>query len=1090
MLLTRLTPPAAELREPTGPPPPPDPDSHPSTKPPPDPDSHPATKRPRLGEPDGASEAGWRLPVVPRLSEVEKEWALSPRPFRALLLSPDVIFASSGGKQTGHGGCQNSPCEMNAGLQSPPSRSLHSGSRASRRFSGAGLCDGAAVRGPRGDGSHAEGGQLRPHMSRRHIQGLANEAGRRYVVPGGGSRQEASGDRKLTGNLSRGLTFDEEPKPTSHEAEDRRQAGSVAQPNKKENNMAAASMLKTPRSQNQPGTSIAEPGFCRESGAGPLPEGPTDFKSTLSPVHLKQRAKKKGDKNETYVTGFTDIHWPPNRPTVKRRKLLDDTEMVDAGALFPDRGDSGARSASERRVCVRGEKAISFRCDHHRGVESDVRDPGANFTLSLHSAAWEEAGARLDGHPATRLGKRQRESYSIRHILRRNRENSWVMHSYQTNCENMKKTGEKWNWLQSSDTALLSKEDCYIKAMNTHEEQPQLLMMGTLGSQKALINFFWFSDTGESDNRLQLPLQYYTSQKDCDLSNILVNFITERFYFHKSISAKEADNSILAWHEILKCLKQTDVHNLIIRNINVNRRNNILSIYLQTGVSKSLHIILKNNIASLLNNFDSLTGTENDSKLEEGCIFKWIMCLNYPRNIMVENQIVYLGRTLTVSIPLGDNMKPMLEEKKLFKTEQVFKEFKKKPIDCFSMTTKNIILMDFDDRDEISYKSKTCPEQVVNVKNWAQCGTNTVKMHVNSLPQFIQNNYEHINENFYEISMYNENVATERKQEHSKISSFNCKCIAEDILNVRQQAIPASHRTKRAEQTNPMIVTQVQNFGSLLKSEIETKRHDLILMEEENVIAQSLTYCHQVHKDVKIEKEEKNSFYSMDGSFSVQPVSLMSRKVNVEETKYVNQLNPADKKEYESILQESELANLKHFYPKNDSIECVKHQFEADLSVGNNECFQDLTAKCLPTEVVTIAKDFEMKSKFDLVLEELRMFHKISKENEILSTVETNNGQENYFRENNAVEAVKTKIKKDLKIGTVNKICESSLLCDAKAGPNMHKRHQSLFNWETVPRSREQEVPNAHSCLRTSEEDVLYSTSEEGTKLVLKCFFL
>nr|KAF6308372.1 RAD51 associated protein 2 [Myotis myotis] len=1076
MSLTRLTLPAAELRERAGPPPPPDPDSHPPTKLPPDPDSHPPTKRPRLGEPDGASEAGWRLPLVPRLSEVEKKWALPPRPFRALLLSPDVIFTNSGGKHTGHGGCQNSPCEMNAGLQSPPSGSLHSGSRASRRFSGAGLCDGAAVRVPRGDGSHAEGGQLQPNMSLRDIQGLANEAGKRYAVPGGGKRQDDSSDRKRTGNLSRGLTFDEEPKPTSQEAEER-QAGSVAQPNKKESNVAA-STLKRPRSQNQPGRSIAEPRVCRESSAGPLPEGPADSKSTLSPS--KQRAKKKGDKNETHVTGFTNIDWPPNRPTVKRRKLLGDTDMVDAGALFPERGDSGARSASEHRVCVRREDAISFRCDRRRGVESAVRDPGANFTLTLHSAAWEEAGASLDGHIATGFGKRQRGSYSIRHILRKNRENSWVMHSYQTNCENMKKTGEKWNWLQSSDTALVSKEDCYdIKAMNTREEQPQLLMMGTLGSQKALINFFWFSGTGESDNRLQLPLQYYTSQKDCDLSNILVNFITERFYFHKSISAKEADNSILAWHEILKCLKQTDVHNLIIRNINVNRRNNILSIYLQTGVSKSLHIILKTNIASLLNNFDSLTGTENDSKLEEGCIFKWIMCLNYPKNIMVENQVVYLGRTLTVSIPLGDNMKPMLEEKKLFKTEQVFKEFKKKPIDSFSTTIKNIVLMDFDDRDEISYKSKTCPEQVVNVKNWAQCGTNTVKIHVNSLPQFIQNNYEHINENFYEINMYNENVATERQQAHNKISSFNCKCIAEDILNVRQQAKPASHCTKRAEQTNPMIVTQVQNFGSLLKSEIEAKRHDLILMEEENVIAQSLTYCHQVHKDIKIEKEEKNSFYSMDGIFSVQPVSLMSRKVNVEEANYVNQHNLADKKECESILQESELVNLKHFYPKNDSIECVKHQFEADLSVGNNECFQDLTAKCLPTEVVTIAKDFEMKSKFDLVLEELRMFHKISKENEILSTLETNNGQENYFRENNAVEAVKTKIKKDLKIGTVNKICESSLLCDAKAGPNMHKRHQSLFNWESVPRSREQEVPNAHSCLRTSEEEVLYSTSEE-----------
>ena len=66
---------------------------------------------------------------------------------------------------------------------------------------------------------------------------------------------------------------------------------------------------------------------------------------------------------------------------------------------------------------------------------------------------------------------------------------------------------------------------------------------------------------------------------------------------------------------------------------------------------------------------------------------------------------------------------------------------------------------------------------------------------------------------------------------------------------------------------------------------------------------------------------------------------------------------------------------------------CIFHQFETHLSVGNNECFQDLTAKCLSTDVLTIANNFEMKSKFNLVLEELRMFHEISKENEILSTV-------------------------------------------------------------------------------------------------------
>ena len=86
-----------------------------------------------------------------------------------------------------------------------------------------------------------------------------------------------------------------------------------------------------------------------------------------------------------------------------------------------------------------------------------------------------------------------------------------------------------------------------------------------------------------------------------------------------------------------------------------------------------------------------------------------------------------------------------------------------------------------------------------------------------------------------------------------------------------------------------------------------------------------------------------------------------------------------------------------------------------------------------------LANNFEMKSKFNLVLEELRMFHEISKENEILSTVETNNRQENYFVESNAVEEVKMEIKKGLKMGTENKLCSSSLLSHplSSTSPNL-----------------------------------------------------
>ncbi|KAF6105821.1 RAD51 associated protein 2 [Phyllostomus discolor] len=1081
-----LTPAVAELRQPASPSPPPeDPNSQP-----------PCPKRLRLEEPGSVSEAGWRLPLVPRLSEVEKEWDLPSRPCKLLLVAADVIFRdstdlcveeSASGKQLSNLGGQGGKFEMKSGLKSAPSQKWDSGLKASPRLKAEpGLRDTEAFGVPRSDRAQAVVRQPLPTVSVGDLRGVKNEDGKQYGVQGTDTSQKDNSCRKQTGNPWLDVTFYEETKPTFHGIKSRHKDDGVTPSNKKENNISASG-LKISKSHNQPGLKIAKASYFRDSSTIRIPESPADLKSKMSPVYLKKLAKKKNDKYETYVGDFTNIYCSQNRVNVKKQNVLGDKKIADAENIFSEGYESNHQSVGNQNICVRGRHLTSLLYCKHSSIKSDVRDPDKSFTIKLQTANREEAETCPDSYMPTRLEKSQSWDYPIRHILRKNRGSSQIMHNYKTKCENMKRNGGKLNLLPLSEIGVLSKEVYYnTKAVTTHEEQPKLLMIGTLGSQKALINFFWLNGKGENKNVLQW--QYYTTQKHCYLSNTFENFITESFYFHKSISENEEDNSILAWHKILKCLKQTDgVQNLIIRNINANRKNNILCIYLQTRVSKSLHIILRTNIASLLNNFDSLTGTENDSKLEGRCVFDWIMCLNYPKSIIVENHIVYLGRTLTFLRPSGNNTKPMLEKIKLFKTEQLFKVSKKNPTNSFSVIAKNLVLMDFDDTDatyltkEVGYKSKTCPEQIVNVKTWVHCSTNTVKTHVKSLPHFIQNSHEHINEKIYELNMYNQDLDTERKQEHNKISSFNLKSIFEDFFNVRPQAILTSHSTKHTEQTTPTIITHVQNFWSLLRSEIEAKEHDLILKEEEKDTTQSLTHSCQVHKDIKIEKKEKNTFYSMD-MFSEQPE--INKKVNVEKTKYVNQNGLVDRNECKNVLQERELANSNHSHPRNVSeTGCVRHQFETDLSVRNNECFQDLTAKCLSTtETMTVGKNFEMKSKFDLVLEELRMFHEISKENEILSTAETNNVQESYFRENNDVnifKAVETEIKKDLETSTVNKICASSLICDTTAGPNMRKRHQRLFKWETVPRNRKQEVPNKYCCLRTSEEKLLYSTSEK-----------
>ncbi|KAB0353259.1 hypothetical protein FD755_024030 [Muntiacus reevesi] len=1086
MSLTQRDPQVSELGEPVSPlPPADDPDSLP-----------PRSKRPRLEEPGGVSEVEWRLPLVPCLSEVEKVWELPLRPVKGLMISTKEIFGNTTGssvkksvseKQTHNPDYQNSKIEMNSCLPSLPSQNFASGVKASRTSCEPGLYGREIFDMRCSDTFETEAGQL-SHASVHDVRVINNEDGKQYLVQERDNSQEDNNDIKLTENPFLDITFYKDTKSTFHDIKNRCKAGSVM-PSKKKENSIPASTLKISKSQNQPSMEIAKPSYFRDKSTTSIPEFPTDLNSKMSSVYLKEIGKK-NDKNEAYVRDFTNIHWSQNRPDVKKQKLQNDKKIVDAENIFSECYESNHQSLSNQSVCVRKKDLISLHYYNHSSIKSDAIDSAKNFTIKLENANCKETETGLYSYIFTRLEKLQNWDCNIIYILRKNKENSWTVDSYKVKYENMEKAGEMLNLQQFLEIDLSKGNYHNMKVMKTHDEKAKPFMTETLGSQKALKQIFCLKYKGENDNMLHF--RYYTTQKDFHLGSSFENFITEIFYFHESTSGNQKDN-ILIWCGILKFKKQIDVQNLITETMNVNTNNDISSLCLQTNVLDPLNIILKTSITSLLNDFVCFTIVENDSKLEEGCIFKWIMYLNYPKNITVENHTVHPVRTLAFSRLLENNTKSMLK-KRIFKSEQIFEESKKKLTNSFSMTSKNIhfpifetyekipLLMDFDDTDEIfltkeiSYKNKNCPEQIMSVENWVHCSSKTNKTHVRSCSQFTQN-WKYINKKTYEVNVQNQDLYAEGKQKHNKISSFNFNYIFKDFFNTRQQALQASCDKKHSEQTNSMTVTQVLDFGNLI-NEIECKKYDLTLKEEEKTTAQNLTNFCQGYEDIKTEKEEKNNFYSTDDTFVVQPVSLMT-KLDMEETKYVNQSNVVDRNEYESIFQESELANSKHFHPKNDSSECFNHQFETHLSVGNNECFQDLTAKCLSTDVLTIANNFEMKSKFNLVLEELRMFHEISKENEILSTVETNNRQENYFVGSNAVEEVKIGIKKGLKMGTENKLCSSSLLGDMIASPNMHKKHQSLFKWKTVPKNGEQEVPN--DCyLRTPEEELLYSTSKEG----------
>nr|XP_002710088.1 RAD51-associated protein 2 [Oryctolagus cuniculus] len=1039
----------------------------------------PSGKRLRLEQSGGVPEAGWQLPWVPRLTEEEKAWELSPRPFKALLFLKSAIFddatdscveKSVNEKQIGRQGCPLGEFQRNSCGQARPSGSSDCGLGA----------PGGSEPAPCGIERVGERFRVKAQAEIGHLVPRAQlEAGKRHLVQEGDDVPRGKGYVRQAENPFLAVTFFREAKSSSHEIGNRCNVDSVMSSNIKENNVSS-SILKISKSPNQPSLEIAKPSYFRARSTMRIPNFPSDLNSKMSFVYLKEIAEKKNDKSEAYVRDFTNIYWSQNRPDVKKQKLQDDTKIVDMKKIVSECYESNHQSLSNQNNFERKKDLIGLNYYNHSSTKRDVRHCKKNFTIILENANWEEAKTHLGSYFLSNLEVTQSWDCITRHILKVNGKNLEVINNDRVKCENMKRSREKLNLLQLFKMSLLSKEGYHNTiVMNVFEKQAKPFMIKILGSQKTLLKALWLYCKGENN---MLQLRCCTTQKYFHVSHIFQSVITEILNFH--ISGNQKDNRILTWYNILKYKKQTVVQNLITRNTNADIKRGILNIYLQT-ILELLKITMKASRTSLVNNFDYLTRLENDSELEKGCLLKCKLYLNYPKIMIVKRHTVYPIKILTFSRQLEDVRKPIIKKRKLFTTEQAIDRSKEKNSNSFS-TANNICfpifemceknpLKDFDDMKGISL-AKEISYKNINVANLAPCSSNTATTHIKSDSQYIQNNHGCVSEKYYDINMHNQVLDTERKWKQKETNMFSSKCIFEDFVNVRPWAVPARHSSIHSVETNDVNANRVLNFGKLL-SEKEGKNYDSVLEEEVKFRAQGLTNSFQVHKDINIEKEGKDSSFPIDSMLSMQTVLLMGTKVDVEKMKTV-QNNTIDRNEYDNILEESELTT-NHFHLKNNSTLCMNHQFETDSSEGNKECFQDLTAKCLSTESLTMVKDFEMKSKFDLVLEELRMFHEISKENEVLSRVETNSEQKNYFGESNGVEEVKMEMEKDLKMVAVKKTCTSSL-CDTIAGPKVYKRHQNLFKWKMIPENTEQEVP--HGCLypRTSEEGSLSSTSEEG----------
>nr|XP_005489797.2 RAD51-associated protein 2 isoform X1 [Zonotrichia albicollis] len=157
---------------------------------------------------------------------------------------------------------------------------------------------------------------------------------------------------------------------------------------------------------------------------------------------------------------------------------------------------------------------------------------------------------------------------------------------------------------------------------------------------------------------------------------------------------------------------------------------------------------------------------------------------------------------------------------------------------------------------------------------------------------------------------------------------------------------------------------------------------------------------------------------------------------------------------------------------KSETFIAPDEELKMPLSIMNNGCLEDVKDKYLPIEN-KITHELELKRKFDLVLEELHMFHEISKENvNNLSSLETN--LPNTYCELNKAEGMDENMARD----SQRKIGISSPICGTTKEKHITDINESSLHEKILIENEDQKVSKECSISRMSSKELLHSPAE------------
>uniref|UniRef100_A0A8D0F0D0 RAD51 interacting motif domain-containing protein n=1 Tax=Strix occidentalis caurina TaxID=311401 RepID=A0A8D0F0D0_STROC len=206
---------------------------------------------------------------------------------------------------------------------------------------------------------------------------------------------------------------------------------------------------------------------------------------------------------------------------------------------------------------------------------------------------------------------------------------------------------------------------------------------------------------------------------------------------------------------------------------------------------------------------------------------------------------------------------------------------------------------------------------------------------------------------------------------------------------------------------------------------------------------------------------------------SSEPATLKKHLEYVKEQGEINdeQLHVTNESQCETVMND---LIMSYSEDESKTFIAAEEKLKMHLSIMNNGCLEDVKDKYLPLEN-KITYEFELKRKFDLVLEELHMFHEISKGDENnLSSLETNS-HHNYCELNNS-----EGIDENVTSVSQKKIHISSPICGTIEGQNITESNESSLKEKISNENEDQKVSHEHCISRLSSEALLHSPIAEG----------